>query len=253
MDTILDDPADVRGVIYCVEHIATAKKYVGQTRSHRLNHGRYRPFGADGRFRSHISEAICNTKHKTGHLLGIEIRQFGPEAFRVNTMETCDIADLDDREIWWIGELNTVYPHGFNLSSGAHNHSPHPVMANPTQLAVPKQRGGSKPRSQETREKMSQRAKEALATVEAREQRAQQTTAQHAAAKAARFAGVTIETANPDQYIFTKGVVAHIRVGDHEASFAGKGNTKEQNIQRAKEFLLSLQQPATLPNCSGNP
>ena len=254
MDTILDDPADIRGVIYCVEHSATGKKYVGQTRSHRLNHGRYRPFGADGRFRDHMSCAICNTKTGQCSALYNDIRLHGPAAFKYSQIEECDVLALDAREKYWIAQLCTFHPDGYNLTDGGRTTVSTIVsIGNTTPLNPPGPRGGSKPRSQETREKMSQRAKEVFGSAEAREQRSQNTSAQHAAAKAARFAGVTIDTANLDQYIFTKGVVVFVRVDGREASFAGKGNTKEQNIQRAKEFLLSLQQPATLPNCSGNP
>ena len=64
MDSILDDPESVKGIIYLIEHTASGKKYVGQTLSHRKNHERYRPFGAVGRFRDHISEAVNNTKRR---------------------------------------------------------------------------------------------------------------------------------------------------------------------------------------------
>lgn len=245
---ILDDPAEVRGVIYCVEHIATGKKYVGQTRSHRLNHGRYRPFGAAARFRAHVSEAICNTKHKSGHLLGIDLRQYGPDAFRLSTLEVCDVEASDDREKYWIETLKTLYPDGYNLTSGGTNVVPPcwssdsaiPVIANPTPLTTPRPRGGCTSRSAETRAKMKERASELCSAPEFRAVRAANATAQHAAAKQARFAGVKIDPADPDRYIFTKGTTVFVRAEGREASFAGKGNTKEDNINRAKEFLTSL-------------
>jgi GIY-YIG catalytic domain len=243
MDTILDDPTEVKGIIYCVEHIATGKKYVGQTRSHRLNHGRYRPFGAEGRFRSHISEAISNTKHKSGHLLGIDIRQYGKDLFRVSTLEICDVDALDEMERKWITTLNTLHPDGYNLTDGGHiayNKSSLPVIYNPTPLNEPRKRGGCVSRSAETRIKMSIRTKESLESEEAREKRSQQTTLQHHLGKVARFHGLTIDQMNLDQYIFTKGRRTYVRVGDQEASFTGKDTTQEENIKRAKEFLLSL-------------
>jgi hypothetical protein len=253
MDSILDDPAQVRGIIYCVEHIATGKKYVGQTRSHRLNHGRYRPFGAEGRFRDHMSCAICNTKADQCSALYNAVRLHGPSAFKYTQMEECDVPDLDAREKHWIAQLCSIHPNGYNLTDGGRKAMTVTLsVGNTTPQNTPGPRGGSTHRSQVTRDKMSKGVKEALASVEAREKRAQQTTTQHAAAKAARFSGVTIDTTNLTKYIFTKGVVVFVRVDGREASFAGKGNTKEHNIQRAKEFLLSLQ-PATLPNCSGNP
>ena len=252
MDKILDDPAGVRGIIYCVEHTASGKKYVGQTRSHRLNHGRYRPFGAEGRFRSHISEGTCNTKHKTGHLLGIEMRLHGADAFCVSTLEICDTSALDDREVSWIESLNTIYPNGFNLSPGAHRPSALPVMPNPTELATPRQRGGCKSRSAITRAKMAERSKVFSNQSEVRVARSANASEQHALQKIARFDGVSIDTNDLDQYIFTKGKRVFVRVGDRDASFTGVGTTQEENIKRAKEFLTSLT-TATLPNCSGNP
>lgn len=250
-NTIVDELSAVRGVVYCVEHIATGKKYVGQTRTHRENHGRYRPFGAEGRFRAHLSEAKCNTKHKTGHLLGVEIRLYGADAFRVSTLEICDLELLDEREVYWISEMDTVYPNGYNLSPGAHKHAYQPILPNPTPLANPGKRGGCTSRSTETRAKISERTKEAHAKPEFRAARSTAATQQHAANKAARFAGVTVDPAAYDTYIFTKGTRAFVRVDGVEASFAS--STKEESINRAKEFLTSLTQKATLPNCSGNP
>jgi hypothetical protein len=254
MDTIVDDLASVRGVVYCIEHIATGKKYVGQTRTHRLNHGRYRPFGAEGRFRSHISEALCNTKHKSGHLLGIDIRTYGSDAFQVSTLEICDATMADERESAWIAQLNTIYPNGYNLSPGAHKPSGIPAMPNPTPLAQPRARGGCTHRSAETRAKMSASTVAAFASEEVRLKRAALAAAQHETEKLARFAGLTVDSSNLDQYIYTKGTRVFVRVGSASASFTSKGSSQEDNKQRAKEFLASLsQQTATLPNCSGNP
>jgi hypothetical protein len=257
MDKILDDFSQVRGIVYCVEHIATGKKYVGQTRTHRENHGRYRPFGAEGRFRVHISEAQCNTKHKSGHLLGTDIRAHGQEAFKLSTLEVCDLEHLDSRESFWISELKSIYPDGYNISPGKFKASYHegkrPYIPNPDPLSMPGKHGGCKFRSEETRTKMSERAKENCSTEEFRKARTDSATSQHAAVKAKKFAETTVDHSNIGQYIFTKGNVAIARVNGVEASFAGKGKTKEENIERAKEFLLTLPQTATLPNCSGNP
>jgi hypothetical protein len=249
MDTILDDPAEVRGVIYCIEHVATGKKYVGQTHTHRKNHGRYRPFGAEARFRTHVSEATCNTKHKSGHLLGIDIRQYGKDGFKCSTLELCNVDDLNELECKWIRQLGTMYPGGYNLTEGGTNIMPPamsksenapPVIPNPTPLNTPRKRGGCSSRSETTRAKMTERAKELAASPEFKQARATNATAQHAANKATRFTGVKIDRANLDQYIFTKGVRVIVRVGDQTASFAGKSITQEENKTRAKEFLLSL-------------
>jgi hypothetical protein len=243
MDVLLDDPSSIRGIIYCIEHIATGKKYIGQTRSHRLNHGRYRPFGAEARFRAHVSEAICNTKHKSGHLLGMDIRQYGKDSFRVSTLEDCDVDTLDDMERKWITNLKTLHPDGYNLTDGgkvAYTKTDMPVIPNPTPLSEPRKRGGCTSRTTETRDKMSIRIKEQLESKEARELRSQQAALQHATLKAVRFEGLTIDKTALDKYIFTKGVRVFVKVDGQEASFTGKGTTQEENIERAKEFLMSL-------------
>ena len=61
----IDEKDKIIGHIYKITNIIEQKHYIGQTRSHRLNKGKYRPFGYYGRFKDHISEAINNTKKKS--------------------------------------------------------------------------------------------------------------------------------------------------------------------------------------------
>ena len=56
----------VTGEIYKITNISNGKIYIGQTRSHRLNHKKYRPFGYLGRFKDHISETNSNKKTVRG-------------------------------------------------------------------------------------------------------------------------------------------------------------------------------------------
>jgi hypothetical protein len=41
----IEEKDKVVGEIYKITNIKTNKSYIGQTRSHRLNHNKYRPFG----------------------------------------------------------------------------------------------------------------------------------------------------------------------------------------------------------------
>jgi hypothetical protein len=240
MDAILDSSEEVRGVIYCIEHIATGKKYVGQTHSHRKNHNRYRPFGAEGRFRDHVSCALRNTKTSQCSALYNDIRQYGRDAFKWSQLEICASTMLDQREQFWITELNTTHPTGYNLTIGGRvGCSLVTQIGISTPLNPVGSRGGCSSRSEETRAIMSKRAKE-LVNHEFCEARATSATAQHAANKAARFKDVKVDITNLDQYIFTKGVRVNVRIGDQIAHFAGKSNTQEENKERAREFLLSL-------------
>ena len=74
MNEILNDSSNVLGHIYVITNLITKKQYVGQTVSHRKNRNKYRPFGFEGRFKDHISEALCNTKKKQCNYLNNSIR-----------------------------------------------------------------------------------------------------------------------------------------------------------------------------------
>ena len=85
--------------------------------SHILNHKRYRPYGHDGRFRCHISEAF-STKKNQSHYLNNAIRKYGVADFVVDLIECCEIVEANDREIHYIKHLNSLFPHGYNLKNG---------------------------------------------------------------------------------------------------------------------------------------
>jgi len=114
---ILDDPTQRYCEIYKITNLTTQKVYVGQAVSHILNHKRYRPYGHQGRFRCHISEAFSSKKNQC-HFLNNAIRKYGVDDFIVELIEYCDFNDSNDREIHYIKELNSLYPNGYNLKNG---------------------------------------------------------------------------------------------------------------------------------------
>ena len=119
MSQIITDKSQVIGHIYLIERIGKKSKYyVGQSVSHRKNHGKYRPFGYEGRFRDHVSEALCNTKKKQCWYLNNAIRRYGKDAFNVSLLETCALTNMDEREQYYIQEYNSLYPNGYNLTTG---------------------------------------------------------------------------------------------------------------------------------------
>ncbi len=121
--TILDDPTERYCEIYKITNISNGKIYIGQSVSHILNHKRYRPYGHEGRFRCHISEAFSSKKNQS-HYLNNAIRKYGVNDFVVELIEYCEIADSDDREIYYIQQFNSLYPNGYNLKNGG-NHFTH--------------------------------------------------------------------------------------------------------------------------------
>jgi group I intron endonuclease len=114
---IIDDPTKRYCEIYKITNLTSGKIYVGQAVSHILNHKRYRPYGHDGRFRCHISEAF-STKKNQSHYLNNAIRKYGVPDFDVELIECCETKDADEREKHYIKELNSLFPDGYNLKNG---------------------------------------------------------------------------------------------------------------------------------------
>ena len=114
---ILDNPTERYCEIYKITNISNGKIYVGQAVSHILNHKRYRPYGHEGRFRCHISEAF-STKKNQSHYLNNAIRKYGVTDFVVELIECCEVEKADEREIHYIKELNSLFPNGYNLKNG---------------------------------------------------------------------------------------------------------------------------------------
>lgn len=119
---ILDSPTERFCEIYKIINISTGKTYIGQAVSHILNHNRYRPYGYNGRFRCHISEAFSSKKNQS-HYLNNAIRKYGVDDFVVELIEYCETEKADEREIYYIKEYNSLYPNGYNLKNGGTNFS----------------------------------------------------------------------------------------------------------------------------------
>lgn len=241
-----------------IEHKESDKQYVGQTVTHRLNKGKYRPYGVRRRFAEHCSNALCNTKPSQSSCLYNAIREYGRDAFTCTELEVCDLNELDDRERYWIHMQSCTYPSGFNLTTGGSKEFEHIASIPIPPRNQPKARGGCAFRSAETRARMSASAKAAVSNDEAKARRSTSAMLQHNAAKVARFAAVTIDTDNLDKYITIRKNLVFVSASGQTARFASKHETTDILVARAKEFLLSINTPqtdaiATLSNCSGNP
>ena len=114
---ILDDPTERYCEIYKITNLTTGKLYIGQAVSHILNHKKYRPYGYEGRFRCHISEAFSQKKNQC-HYLNNAIRKYGINDFVIELIEYCELKDADEKEIWYIKLNNSLFPNGYNLKIG---------------------------------------------------------------------------------------------------------------------------------------
>lgn len=259
MTDILLDNSNVVGHIYKITNIKTNKIYIGQTLSHRKNRGKYRPFGYEGRFKDHLSEALCNSKKKQCTYLNNAIRHYGKDAFTVILLITCKKDELDDLEIKYIKEYSSLYPNGYNLTSGGKTFKNiiTPDVKQVSQTNTPKKRGGCKERTPETRAKMTESLKQVMGTPEARLEQMKRSQKQHSKKKLEKFKGVIFDTDNIDQYIKirkSKDETKYIKVCFEGIStiFVGKYEPLEELRKKAIEFIKLVNLSATLPNCSGN-
>jgi group I intron endonuclease len=85
--------------IYCWRNKVNGKRYVGQSQDMRR------------RCQDHCTK-------EGGTYLHHSLRKYGLGAFEVTVLEECAIELLSDREIFWIAELNTLFPAGYNFSRG---------------------------------------------------------------------------------------------------------------------------------------
>lgn len=88
-------------VVYLIRYTGDGRGYVGQT---------------SRTFRERIKEHIRSRRNR---YVENAIRKYGIENFEVTILEECSsIEELNKREIFWIKELNTKYPNGFNMTDG---------------------------------------------------------------------------------------------------------------------------------------
>lgn len=115
--SIIDNEEERYCEIYKITNLINNKIYIGQSVSHILNHKRYRPYGMEGRFRCHISEAY-STKKNQSRYLNNSIKKHNQSNFIVELIENCEIKDADNKERYYINKYNSLYPLGYNLISG---------------------------------------------------------------------------------------------------------------------------------------
>jgi len=90
--------------IYCIEHVQSRKKYIGQTKNFK------------NRISSHKSDL---RKNKDSVMLQRAWNKYGAINFIFYSVEICKPEELDEKEIYYISLFDTTNKHkGYNLSFG---------------------------------------------------------------------------------------------------------------------------------------
>jgi len=245
------DAHKIKGEIYKIINLLTDKMYIGQTRSHYLNKGKYRPFGYMGRFRSHISESKNLSKSQAScRYLNSAFNKYGIEQFKCELIMNCEIDDLDIYEQKYIRELNTKYPNGYNLTNGGQKcgfergkkiiiHEECKPQNNLPNLTP-------KIMSDKTKQLISQRLKTYKADKTVRKKEMIRVQQQHSFNRFEKYKNIVIDKDNIDKYISViknntlNYEYVRVTFGKLRTTFVGKYETIEEIKNRARQFILDI-------------
>jgi hypothetical protein len=104
--------------IYKITNISNLKMYIGQAVSHVKRRNKFIPHGMNGRFRTHVYQALGNniTKYRCRNLNNA-IKKYGVENFTVQLVRNCNVEDANRIETEEIVNHNSLSPNGYNLTT----------------------------------------------------------------------------------------------------------------------------------------
>lgn len=97
--------------IYCITNLINENKYIGKDSN----------ISKQKRWKRHIWD--LNKLQDTCSVLQNAWNKYGKENFKYEIIEYCNKEVLNDREIYWIKELNTRVPNGYNITPGGNGNS----------------------------------------------------------------------------------------------------------------------------------
>lgn len=92
-----------KGRIYKITNNINGKLYIGQT-----------TYPLSYRYTNHLSDA----RNGRGYAMASAIRKYGQNNFKIELIEECDEDQLNDLEVKYIKQYNSVAPNGYNLTHG---------------------------------------------------------------------------------------------------------------------------------------
>ena len=251
MDNLLkkEESHKIIGEIYKITNLITNKMYIGQTRSHYLNNGKYRPFGHIGRFKSHISESKRINFNCSCSYLNSAFNKYGVDNFKCELILTCDIIDLDYYEIKYISELDTKYPNGYNLTNGGQSCGfekgkkiiLEEIFKPKTDMIL----NSSLKRSEKTKQLISTRLAEYKNDLQVRKDDMERVQKIHAINRFEKYKNIPIDS-NVDKYIRViknntlNYEYVRVTINKMRTTFVGQYETIEEIKNRARKFILDI-------------
>ena len=92
--------------IYLIQNTVNNKCYIGQS------------INISKRWRRHINDAFNPNSNSYEYLLQRAIRKYGVENFTFQVILECEPSQLDENEIGFIKQYNSLIPNGYNCSIG---------------------------------------------------------------------------------------------------------------------------------------
>lgn len=101
-----------KNVIYKITNLINSKIYVGQTKQK-----------LSKRWKAHRKDARDLALNKNSHkrksvYLARALNKHEVKNFKIEIIEECSMELLNEREVFWIKELNSLAPNGYNLTTG---------------------------------------------------------------------------------------------------------------------------------------
>jgi len=255
MDNLLEikDVHKITGEIYKITNLITNKMYIGQTRSHYLNKGKYRPFGHIGRFKKHLNEASRINFKCSCRYLNSTINKYGDANFKCELITTCHINELDYYETKYISELDTKYPNGYNLTNGGQKcgfeKGKKVVLEEEIKPLLEKNiNGDNLKRTEKTRQLISKRLKDYKNARDLNGRKNDMVRVQkiHAINRFDKYKDIHIDSNNIDKYIHViknntlNYEYIRVTINKKRTTFVGQYETIEEIKQRAREFILEI-------------
>ena len=106
------------GQIHSIKNKINGKYYIGQAIC--FTGSNNNKWGTLGRWKSHLREAINSNTQDHCILLNNAIRKYGKVNFEISTLIKCHKDELDENEINFIQQFNSIKPYGYNIKAGGY-------------------------------------------------------------------------------------------------------------------------------------